>query len=112
MKALNEKPEYVCTCCHRLLFCKTVRKFLIDEYGNTNEVVQKCLPHQYKSKQNAIQICNGKLDKHQMKHLIIMDVPVTLDITTWRMNSFAYIVETALDQKAPQNAQSCMCKWP
>ena len=33
--------------------------FLIDEYDNTNEIVQKCLSHQYKWKQNAIQICNG-----------------------------------------------------
>ena len=45
LKALNEKLEYVCTHCHRLLFHKTVRKFLIDEYDNTNEVVQKCLSH-------------------------------------------------------------------
>ena len=49
----------MCTCYHQLLFCKTVRNFLIDEYDNTNEVVQKCLSHRYKSKQNAIQICNG-----------------------------------------------------
>ena len=27
LKALNEKPEYVCTCCHRMLFCKTVQQF-------------------------------------------------------------------------------------
>ena len=59
LKALNEKLEYVCTCCHQLLFCKTVRNFLIDEYDNTNEVVQNCLSHQYKSKQNAIQRCHG-----------------------------------------------------
>ena len=32
----GEKPEYVCTCCHQLLFCKTVRNFLIDIYNNTN----------------------------------------------------------------------------
>ena len=46
LKALNEKPEYVCTCCHRLLFRKTVRNFLINEYDYTNETVQKCLAHQ------------------------------------------------------------------
>ena len=39
------------------------------------------------------------LDEHQMKHLIIMDVPLTLDITTWRMNSFAYVVEILSDKK-------------
>ena len=36
-----------------------LRNFLIDEYDNTNEVVQNCLSHRYKSKQNAIQKCNG-----------------------------------------------------
>ena len=39
------------------------------------------------------------LDEHQMKHLIIMDVQLTLDITTWRMNSFTFLVETASDKK-------------
>ena len=24
LKALNQRPEYVCTCCHCMLFCKTV----------------------------------------------------------------------------------------
>ena len=47
------------------------------------------------------------LDKHQMKHQIIMDVPLTLDITTWRMNSFAYIVETASDKKKLMPDQAC-----
>ena len=44
------------------------------------------------------------LDKYKMKHLLTMDVPVTLDITTWRMNSFAYIVETASHKKKNKNA--------
>ena len=39
------------------------------------------------------------LDEHKIKHLMVMDVQVTLDITTWRMNSFAYFVETASDKK-------------
>ena len=52
------------------------------------------------------------LHEHHMKHLIIMDVPLTLDITTWRMNSFAYIVETASHKKNPKIARSGMCKWP
>ena len=42
------------------------------------------------------------LDEHQMKHLIIMDATLTLDITTLRMNSFAYIVETTSDKKKPK----------
>ena len=24
LKALNQRPKYVCTCCHHMLFCKTV----------------------------------------------------------------------------------------
>ena len=46
------------------------------------------------------------LDEHQIKHLIIMDVPLSLDITTLRMNSFAYIVETASDKKT----QKCLIR--
>ena len=49
LKALNEKPEYMCTCCHWLLFRKTVGIFLINEYDYTNEIVQKRLAHRYTS---------------------------------------------------------------
>ena len=58
LKALNEKPEYMCTCCHQLLFHKTVRNFLINEYNSTNEIVQKSLAYQYTSEQNVINIFN------------------------------------------------------
>ena len=58
LKALNEKPEYVCTCCHQLLFHKTVRNVLINEYDYTNEIVQKSLAHRYTSEQNVINIFN------------------------------------------------------
>ena len=44
MKLLLEKPEYVCTCCHRLLFRKTVKKFNI-EYEMSNPVVKKSLSY-------------------------------------------------------------------
>ena len=30
LKALNKRPEYVCTCCHCMLFCKTVQLFNIN----------------------------------------------------------------------------------
>ena len=48
MKLLLEKPEYVCTCCHHLLFRKTVKKkFNIQEYEITNPIVKKSLSYQY-----------------------------------------------------------------
>ena len=31
LKALSNRPEFVCTCCHRMLFCKTVRMFKEDD---------------------------------------------------------------------------------
>ena len=47
LKALNQRPEYVCTCCHCMLFWKTVQKFHMKDYDMSNETVQECLSHQY-----------------------------------------------------------------
>ena len=47
LKALNQRPEYVCTCCHRMLFCKTAQQFHIKDYDMNNETVKACLSHQY-----------------------------------------------------------------
>ena len=47
LKALNKRPEYVCTCCHHMLFCKTVRLFHTTDYNMTDETVKQCLSHRY-----------------------------------------------------------------
>ena len=47
LKALNQKPEYVCTCCHHMLFRKTVQQFLIKDYDMNNDTVKACLLHRY-----------------------------------------------------------------
>ena len=47
LKALNQRPEYVCTCCHLILFHKTVQLFNITEYYMSNETIKECLSHQY-----------------------------------------------------------------
>ena len=47
LKALNQRPEYVCTCCHHMLFCKTVHQFNIKDYDMNNETVIECLSHHY-----------------------------------------------------------------
>ena len=47
MKALNERPEYVCTCCHCMLFHKTVQLFSTTDYDMSDETVKECLSHRY-----------------------------------------------------------------
>ena len=47
LKALNQRPEYVCTCCHCMLFCTTVWLFDTTAHGMSDEIVKECLSHQY-----------------------------------------------------------------
>ena len=47
LKALNQRPEYVCTCCHHMLFHKTVQLFHTTDYDMSDEIVKSCLSHQY-----------------------------------------------------------------
>ena len=48
LKSLQEMPQFVCTCCHRMLFNKTVKPFNIREYDMNNDIIQKCLSHHYR----------------------------------------------------------------
>ena len=54
LKALNQRPEYVCTCCHCMLFCKTVWRFHTTDYDMSNETVKECTGklHRYTSHEN------------------------------------------------------------
>ena len=45
LKALNERLEYVCTCCHCMLFWKTVQQFHMKDYDMSNETVKEYLSH-------------------------------------------------------------------
>ena len=45
LNALNQRPEYVCTCCPHMLFCKSVQLFNITDYGMSNETIKQCLSH-------------------------------------------------------------------
>ena len=47
LKALNRRPEYVCTCCHHMLFHKTVQLFHATQYDMSDETVKQCLSLQY-----------------------------------------------------------------
>ena len=45
LKALNQRPEYVCTGCHFMLFHKTVWLFHTTNYDMSDEIVKSCLSH-------------------------------------------------------------------
>ena len=40
LKALNQRPEDMCTCCHCMLFCKTVQQFNFTDYDMSNETIK------------------------------------------------------------------------
>ena len=48
LKSLQEMPQSVCTCCHCILFNKTVKPFHIRQYHLNNDIMQKCLSHCYR----------------------------------------------------------------
>ena len=48
LKSLQEMPQFLCTCCHHILFHKTVKPFKIGEYDMNNDIVQNCWSHHYR----------------------------------------------------------------
>ena len=50
LKTLNQRPKYVCTCCHYMLFHKAVWLFNATDYDMSNETVKECLAYQYMMK--------------------------------------------------------------
>ena len=47
LKALNQRPEYMCTCCHHMLFHKAVQLFYTTNYDMSDKTVTECLSHWY-----------------------------------------------------------------
>ncbi len=69
-KTLTDLPEFVCTCCHRLLWRRSVIKFDKSKYDMTSEVVQKCFAEDimYETKPNEIYICTTCNSSLKGKH--------------------------------------------
>ncbi len=69
-KTLTDLPEYVCTCCHRLLWRRSVIKFDRSKYDITSEVIQKCFAEDimYETKPNEIYICTTCNSSLKGKH--------------------------------------------
>ena len=47
LKSLNQRPGYVSTWCHFMLFCNIVQLFNITDYDMSNWTIRECLSHQY-----------------------------------------------------------------
>ena len=52
LQAICEKPEFVCTCCHRWLFCKSCLHFNMERYDFENLMVSEALSD----------VCRHKMD--------------------------------------------------
>ena len=87
MKSLQDKPEYVCTCCHCLLYKNTVKVFHAEKYDLTNSIVKKCLSYRYQ-----MRIFNNG-DTTQTKQYVQHDWPQMMRYTTGRHNSYEYMDE-------------------
>ena len=58
--AVREGPDYVCTCCHRLMYRKTVLEFKATKYSKLSEnFIQTVFPREviYTSAQQKVWIC-------------------------------------------------------
>ena len=99
LRALNQRPEYVCTCCHHMFFCKNVQQFNIKDYDMSNETVKECLSHQYVMKLHRhTSHENDEMRKDKLPQFVPDDVKHD-DI--YVMNEFIYIsCRNSLRQKS------------
>ena len=110
LKALNQRPEYVCTCCHHMLFCKTVQQFHMEDYDISNETVKASLSQRYVMKLlRHTSDENDDMTTHKWPQFVPDDVKQD-DI--YVMNEYICIwCRNSLQQKKSKNAWSGMCKW-
>ena len=106
LKALNQKPEYVCTCCHHMLFCKSVQQFHMKDHEISKETVKECLSHQYVMKlYRHTSHGNDDMTTHKWPHFVPDDVEHD-DI--YVMNEYIYICcRKSLRQKQKMSDQAC-----
>ena len=55
LNAIEKKPEFVCTCCHRWLFKKGVCKFHAEDYNFSNKIVAEALSEKHRFQMNFFQ---------------------------------------------------------
>ena len=64
LQAIREKPEFVCTCCHRWLFRKTVMVYDEPKYDMSDPIVSETLARKYRHPMEVI-IIKGKYSVHE-----------------------------------------------
>ena len=108
LKALTQRPEYVCTCCHQMLFWKTVQQFNIKDYDMSNEAGKECLSHWYVMKLHRhITHENDEMTTHKWPQFVQDDVEPD-DI--YVMNEFICICcRNSLRQKKPPKMPDQAC---
>ena len=87
LKCLQEKPEYVCTCCHRMMFRKSVKHFHVNEYRMDNYIVRKSLSYHYRMK-----VYNGNNDLPPSNQYIQHEWPQMMN-TNGENQDFNYMDE-------------------
>ena len=90
LRSCKEMPEYICTCCHRVLFRKTVDVFRRDKYKDTG-IVKDVLSERYryrdirKDEEYICQTCSKDLKQGKMpaqavaNGLEVPDIPIELN---------------------------------
>ena len=90
LKSLKEKPEYVCTCCHHLLFRKSVKHFKEMDYKLDNNIVKKCLSYRYRMKLKGDNIFT---QNSQYVHNMTLTIHMRMNMNLWK-NLYVYIAKT------------------
>ena len=107
LKTLNQRPEYVCTCCHCILFYKTVQQFHMKDYDMSNETVKECLSHQYVMKlYRHTSHENDDMTTHKWPQFVPDGVEHD-DIYVIHL----YTLQKQLKTKKTKDAWPGMCKW-
>ena len=106
LKALNQRPEYVCTCCHRMLFCKTVQLFHMEDYDISNETVKASLLQRYVMKLHKhTPDENDDMTTHISGHNLYQMMWNRMTYMLW-MNIFVYGAKIVCDKKI----QKCLIR--
>ncbi len=68
-----ELPEYVCTCCHRILWRQSVLPFKMEKYDSNNDVIRKCFAQDIlkETKPGEMYICTTCNNDLKKKHPIM-----------------------------------------
>ena len=108
LKSLQEMPQFVCTCCHHMLFNKTVKPFNIREYDMNNDIVQKCLSHLYRMTLQKSFTTKKSVETINNEWPTVEDRISETD-NAYTMSEFICIwCRNVLQQK---KKQKCQCKW-